>query len=152
MHVLKCLWLLIKRTQNTSWWCCFCGCHKPLPSAQPPLACAVGGFLEEGLVGAKLDQVVHHSISWRCLQSPLMGIGLRWSLPQRSCCWCHYWHLDDDKQKLYSHSLITRLISLCDMTPTPHPIQRCSAGKKRIIHKDQPGSTFHGQATSARAK
>ena len=39
----------------------------------------------------------------------------------------------DCKQKLYSHLLITRLISLFDMTPTPHPIQRCSTGKKRVI-------------------
>ena len=51
----------------------------------------------------------------------------------------------DCKQKLYSHLLITRLISLFDMTPTPHPIQRCSTGKKRVI-QGYPGSIFHSQA------
>jgi hypothetical protein len=34
------------------------------------------------------------------------------------------------------------------MMPTPHPIQTCSAGKK----KNYPGSMFHSQITSARAK
>ena len=35
----------------------------------------------------------------------------------------------DCKQKLYSHSFITRLVWSYDMTPTPHPVQRCSTGK-----------------------
>ena len=56
----------------------------------------------------------------------------------------------DCKQKCYSHSFITRLILLFDMTLTPHPIQRCSAGKKGVI-QGYPGSIFHLQAISARA-
>jgi hypothetical protein len=50
--------------------------------------------------------------------------GYRSQRPGRTCL-----RLIDWKLKLYSHSFITRLIWSYDMTPTPHPVQRCSVGK-----------------------
>ena len=51
----------------------------------------------------------------------------------------HYSQKSESKQmlmyiklKLYSHLLIARLILPCNMTPATHPVQRCSAGKKRF--------------------
>ena len=38
------------------------------------------------------------------------------------------------------------------MTPAPHPIQRCSAGKIFYATWNYPGSTFHSHRTSAVAR